>query len=135
MSPASLNTSHSSSTEDVSMETVEDEETKRAKREVEDLCTEQGEAKSEIGVEVDRLKSAIRELDGEKDKIQDELDTKCEAAKRLEDTVEAQSMELHSAKLELSNSQIKIREMEESLRSCGLKYINFVLSSRLRLRF
>ena len=32
LSPASLNTSHSSSTEDVSMETVEDEETKRAKR-------------------------------------------------------------------------------------------------------
>ena len=31
LSPASLNTSHSS-TEDVSMETVEDEETKRAKR-------------------------------------------------------------------------------------------------------
>ena len=108
------------------------EETKRAKREVEDLCTEQGEAKSEIGVEVDRLKSAIRELDGEKDKIQDELDTKCEAAKRLEDTVEAQSMELHSAKLELSNSQIKIREMEESFKSFKGEY-DSILSQCKRL--
>ena len=106
------------------------EETKRAKRR--SRTHGAGEAKSEIGVEVDRLKSAIRELDGEKDKIQDELDTKWEAAKRLEDTVEAPARELHAAKLELSNSQIKIREMEESFKSFKGEY-DSILSQCKRL--
>ena len=98
------------------------EETKRAKREVEDLCTVRGEAKSEISTEVTKLKDIIASLDSDKDKVQNELDAKCESLKRLEDTVENQSMELHSAKLELSNSQIKIREMEGSFKTFKSEY-------------
>ena len=98
------------------------EETKRAKKEIEDVCTVQDEATSEFGMEVSKLKSIIKSLDSEKDKIQNELDSKCEAMRKMEESVETQSMELHSAKIELTNSQIKIRDVEKAFRSFKDEY-------------
>jgi chromosome segregation ATPase len=96
------------------------EETKRSKKEIEDMCSMQDEAKSEV--EVSKLKSVIKDVDSEKDKLQNELDSKCERIKKLEEVVENQSMELHSAKIELSNSQIKIRDVEQGFKSFKDEY-------------
>jgi len=76
----------------------------------------QAEATEETGVEVQKLKEVVQALDGERDKIQNELDEKCEAMRRLEAGAADKEMELHSAKIELQNAQIKVREVEQAFR-------------------
>lgn len=90
------------------------EEERLAKRTMESNFTFQEESREQVQVEIFKLKSIVKTLDSEKDAIQDELDRKCESNKRLEHVIENQASNLHAAKTELSNVQMRMNGLAQA---------------------